>query len=392
MYNLPDGFVEFCQKLLQTPSLSGEEGEVADIIKCKMKQLNYDEVWSDSVGNVIGLIKGDSAKPSVCFTAHMDHVDPGEENSWEYPPYSGAIADGYIHGRGASDLKGVGATQIYIPILLQRFNINHGDIYIVQVVQEEKGGLGSLYLDSEIKNSIDYAINGEPSSNKIKIGHKGRIELIVEIKGKSVHASIPDQGKNPLFFAASFLSKLEKLPMIEWCGEHSTVSPTICLTDQQSSNVIPGKCTITLDWRNEPGENEEQIIDKMQELLPKDSNVRVAEYKLKTYTGLVYNMKRNRLPYSIERNHPLVIETTQAVSTTLHRQVEVSRWPFATDCGIFMEAGIPIIGFSPGEETYIHTNRERISLKLIREAMECYPSIISHICRLPKRNLYRGSK
>ncbi len=378
-------FVEFCQALIQTPSPSGEEDKVASIVQEKMKQLSYDDVWIDRVGNVIGLIRGDRDRPSVCFTAHMDHVDPGDETEWEYPPYSGAIADGYIHGRGASDLKGPLATQVYIPELLKLYSVRHGDLYVIEVVQEEVGGLGSRYLDESVKDSLDYVINGEPTSNMLKIGHRGRIELVVRLKGKSVHASMPGQDMNPIYDMAAFISKFRDLEMAIEGNEKSTATPTICRTDQKCSNVTPGKCELTIDWRNVPSESEGQVIDKIRSILPENAEFHVAEYRVKTYTNANFNMRRVRLPYSIERNSPFVIETEKAVKSTLNREVEVSRWPFSTDCGCFMDDGIPTIGFSPAEEKYVHTNRERISLKLIKEAMKCYPAIVSRVSKLEKR-------
>ena len=263
--------------------------------------------------------------------------------------------------------------------------MEHGDIYVVEVVQEEKGGLGSMYLDERVKNAIDYAINGEPSSNAIKIGHKGRVELVVTFKGRSAHASMPELGINPFYDTARFLLELKNLEMASKGLEKSTAVPTICRIDTQSSNIIPGRCELTVDWRTIPGELEAQVLDKVKSLLPKNAEVRVSEYELKTYTGLTFTMKRSRTPFSIDKNHPLVRETAKAVRSTLKREVDISRWPFATDCGCFMEAGVPIIGFSPAEEKYAHTTKERISLQLISEAMECYPAIISNLSKLEKR-------
>jgi putative selenium metabolism hydrolase len=208
--------INFCQRLIQTPSLSGEEEIVAQLIKEEMKRLRYDDVWTDQVGNVIGLLKGDRDKPSICFTGHMDTVPLGVESGWEYPPYSGTIAEGYLHGRGACDMKGPLATQVYIPAILRGSNVKHGDIYVIEVIQEEQGGLGSKYLDENIKKRIDYAINGEPTSTMINTGQRGRAQLAVTFKGKSAHSSSPWLGKNPFYDMANFLLKLDSLEMVSY--------------------------------------------------------------------------------------------------------------------------------------------------------------------------------
>jgi succinyl-diaminopimelate desuccinylase len=365
--------------------VSGKEQEVAQLIKEEMKKLGYDEVGTDRLGNVIGLVRGNKSKPSICFTAHMDTVPPGDESKWEYPPYSGTIADGYIHGRGAGDVKGPVATQVYIPALLRDFPVEHGDLYVLPVVQEEVGGLGSKYLDEDLLKKIDYAICGEATANQIHIGQRGRTELMVAFKGKSAHASRPWLGINPFYEMAGFISRLPDLKMAGFGEAKTTVVPTKCATDTETSNIIPGECRLTLDWRDVPGETEAQILQKLKDLLPENGTVEIAEYKLKTYTGLTLPMKRRKAPFLMERGHPLVEAVSQAIRGKLHRNVELRWWEGATDCGYFSDAGIPIVGFSPAEQELSHTSREKISLKMIQEAFSCYPAIIANISRLEKR-------
>jgi acetylornithine deacetylase/succinyl-diaminopimelate desuccinylase-like protein len=149
--------------------------------------------------------------------------------------------------------------------------------------------------------------------------------------------------------------------------------------------MIPGECRLTLDWRDVPGEPEDKIIGKIRSILPENGDVHVEKYDLTTYKGVTVPMKRRKLPFSIDQSHPLVKATAEAIRSVLNRPVEIRWWDGATDCGFFMEAGIPILGFSPAEIEYAHTNRERISLKLMKEAMECYPAIIASISKLEKR-------
>ncbi|HDM76083.1 MAG TPA: M20/M25/M40 family metallo-hydrolase [Deltaproteobacteria bacterium] len=380
--------VSFCQALIRTPSPSGQEGEVAELIQGKMEELPYDMVWRDRVGNIIGFCEGDPNKPSICFTAHMDHVDPGDERDWEYPPYSGVVANGYIHGRGASDLKGPAATQIYIPEILNRLHIKHGDLYIIQVVHEETGGLGSMLIDNDVKQRIDYAINGEPTSNMVCTGHRGRVEVIVTFKGMPMHASIAKSAGNPLYSLGEFLVRLRNLNMETDGVETSSAAPTKCQTGQNSSNVTPSECKLVIDWRNVPGEDENQVLEKLKGILPVGATATIAEYELRTYTGLTFKLKRVRAPFFINNDHPFVQAVVQAVKETLKRPVRVTRWSCATDCGYFMDAGIPIVGFSPAEMKYMHTTRDRISLTLMKEALECYPIIISYVSKLPKRRKF----
>ena len=75
--------IAFLQKLVQTPSISGQEKEVASLIVKEMERLAYDEVFTDSMGNVVGIIKGGGHGENIMFNGHMDHVDPGRLEAWE---------------------------------------------------------------------------------------------------------------------------------------------------------------------------------------------------------------------------------------------------------------------------------------------------------------------
>ena len=169
--------VAFARRLIQTPSLPGEEGEVAHLVAREMEALGYDEVRVDEAGNVIGRIRPtaplgaggqglgnwtrtqtptpdpqpltprEAKRRSIMFNTHMDHVDVGDLLRWPHPPYAATVLDGEIWGRGASDLKGPLAAQVYAGALLKKTSLSlANDVYVVGVVQEEIGGLGSMVL------------------------------------------------------------------------------------------------------------------------------------------------------------------------------------------------------------------------------------------------------
>ncbi|MBI5166671.1 MAG: M20/M25/M40 family metallo-hydrolase, partial [candidate division NC10 bacterium] len=140
--------VAFARRLIQTPRPSGDEGEVAKVVSREMERLGYDRVFHDEAGNVVGLIRGRCAGGSVMFNTHLDHVDPGRRELWKYDPYGAAIADGYIHGRGASDVKGAIASQVYGVALVKALGLPIlGNVLVTAVVQEEMAeGIGIKYL------------------------------------------------------------------------------------------------------------------------------------------------------------------------------------------------------------------------------------------------------
>ncbi len=392
-----DEMVEFARRLIQTPSLPGYEGAVAGLVEEEMRRLGYDQVWRDRAGNVVGLIKatagvasvanGATAPPaprSIMFNAHMDHVDVGDVSNWPYPPYDATVADGAIWGRGASDLKGPLACQIHAIAALKRLERPlPNDCYVSAVVQEEVGGLGAIELVKTVHT--DYCVLGEPTTNTLMRGHRGRVELRITFTGRSVHASVPQQGLNPLYSLGRFLQLLELQPMQSDPNQPglgpSSVAPTLLYTDQTSSNVTPSEVTLHLDWRNVPSESVEQIVAKVQSMVQKSvadgcvAKVEPLPRLLTSYTGVEKAIGAVSPPFGVAEDHPLVVNGKRVLEAALGRNVPVGLWRFATDGGHFVNSGTPCIGFSPAWAEVIHTVEERISIELMVEAYAGYMAL-----------------
>jgi len=363
--------VEFCQALIRIPSLPGEEGALARLIADRMTELGYDKVWRDEIGNVIGLIRGHARHPAVMFTAHMDHVDVGDPALWPHNPYSGVVEGGYVWGRGASDAKGAIATQVLLPLVLKERPV--ADVYVAEVVLEEKGGAGTRHLVNQLQP--DVVIIGEATKNQLCLGHRGRVEVIATAVGKAVHASQPHLGKNPHYLLAEFLLRLRDLPMLEKPPFKATVAPTLYFTDQQSANVVPAKAWVHLDWRTVPGETPEAVLRRLQKIGP-ELSFSIPVEELTSYTGMRIRMKKVRAPYLLNAQHPVVSKIKRVLEMELGRKVEINYWHFVTDAGYFAEQGIPVIGYSPCEEELAHTYQDRVSISLMEEALASYPALI----------------
>ena len=167
----PSDCVEFLQRLIQTESMSGEEGAIATLVAEEMTRLGYEEVRIDEAGNVIGVIRGRGEAPSVMFNTHLDHVDVGDPTAWPHPPFGGEIADGRVWGRGAVDIKGPLAAQVYGIARLKDAGPPPGDVYVTGVVQEEVGGLGARYLAERLRT--DLVLIGEPQQQPASAGTPG---------------------------------------------------------------------------------------------------------------------------------------------------------------------------------------------------------------------------
>jgi succinyl-diaminopimelate desuccinylase len=391
-----DELVEFARHLIQIPSLSGQEGAIAAAVQEEMQRLGYDEVGTDTAGNVIGLIRGRSGGRSIMLHTHLDHVSPGDAALWIDPPYSAAMRDGAIYGRGAVDIKGSMASQVYVARLLRDASLRPaGDLYVVGAVQEEIGGLGTKHLVQSVRT--DYAVVGEPSSNTLRLGHRGRLGLIAEVRGRAAHASAPNLGINPHYALAAFLLRLQELPMRqqELFGG-SSVAPTLYSTDNASSNVIPSTARVFLDWRNVPAESPDDVLSLLRLLLQAElpegalAEVRLDSDHFTTYTGVEDTLSAIVPSYMIDEDDQLVRTAQRTLEKLLRRPFLPGIWRFATDGGRLFASGIPTIGFGPGDETQAHMANEHIEVAQLVEALAANAALVLALGTASSGNSTRG--
>ena len=289
-----DDIVHTASELIQRNSQSLHEGEVAAYVQEKMKELGYDKVEVDRYGNVFGTMKGTGGGSSVMLNCHMDVVYEGDESLWPYPPYSGAIAEGRVWGRGASDTKGTMAIQIYVPFLLKEAGLlPKGDIITAAVISEEIAGYGAMVHTQENRMLTDYAIVGEATENDIAIGSRGRCCGVITITGKSCHASIPHVGHNPFDFLAQLLPELQKVPMgSDGLFGSSTMSCTRITSSEEGTNIIPNEIVLYVDYRQSGDDTPEEVQRKLEAAIANchvDGVTAKAEllyFPLTTYTGV----------------------------------------------------------------------------------------------------------
>jgi succinyl-diaminopimelate desuccinylase len=372
--------IAFAQKLVRTPSLSGQEGEVASLIRSEMEHLGYDEVWVDEAGNVVGYLPGGKG-PSLMLNGHMDHVDSGDPARWAYPPFGGEIHDGDLWGRGTVDMKGGLAAMVYAGGVVKKSGIiPPGDLYVSGVVQEEVGGLGARHLSRTLP--VARAIVGESSGNHLRRGHRGRLELRAHFEGRSVHASMPYLGINPHLSMARFVENLDHLAMAtDPVYGPSTVAPTCVSSEPHSTNVTPSALHLVLDWRNIPGESTEEVAAKLEALLKQslargcEGGIEVSDRNLVTYTGMEMKYPDAFPSYTTAADHPWLLAAQKTLAEALQREVEVGTWRFATDGGHFAAAGSTVIGFGPGNDAVVHTVEERLPINELVESAVGYAAL-----------------
>lgn len=381
-----DAMLAFAQELIRIPSPSGAEGAVAARVVAEMHALGYDDAWTDEVGNAVGLIRGSGGGSTVMLCCHMDVVDAGDPSSWEFGPYDAVVAGGFLHGRGAMDIKGPLAVQTHAASAFAG-GVLPGDLIVVHTVYEERAGWGIEHFLTTTSARPDVVVIGEATHGDLCIGHRGRAEVIVEIRGVAGHASAPERARNaldplPAVLDAlnDFATTLDADPVLG----RSTFVPTGVVAEPASPNVIPDSVRVIVDWRVLPGVDADAALDAVRSRLARlpladgfALDVRYSAVTQTTYTGREMSRRLFTPAYRLDESHPVVVRARDAIGRASGRPPLVRTWTFATDggqaCGVH---GIPTIGYGPGEERYAHTNRERIALDELRAVFEVYPQLI----------------
>ncbi len=230
--------IAFTQELVRLNSTSGQEGAVARLIAAKLGSMDFDEIFMDNYGSVIGIRAGLKPGPRVLFDAHMDVVPVNNPESWSCDPFGGDQRDGKIWGRGATDIKGGLAGMVMALGRLPREAFS-GALILSATVGE--GLIEGAALQKVIERTHpDGVVIIEPSQCRLGTAQKGRTGFWIKVAGRPAHTSHPEEGENAIYRAAEMLQRLRKitLPIDARLGEG------VMELIEISSRPFPGECTV----------------------------------------------------------------------------------------------------------------------------------------------------
>ncbi len=379
--------VAFLQDLVRIPSPSTQEETLARRIVQEMERLGLRDVRIDRIGNVVGWV-GQSDSPVLMLNGHMDTIAVSEPTAWQYDPFGGVLEGRRLYGLGACDMKGGLASMVYGAYLLRRLNLPaRGRVVVACVVQEEPcEGLGSRVLIEEEGVRPDWVVIAEPTDMDISRGQRGRMELEVTVHGRTAHASRPDLGENAIYAAARLVFGLELLA--GQLGNDPFLGPgTLAVTEIRSQagsrNAIPDRCTLVIDRRLTLGETEAMALAEIHRVITREgvrADVQVAEFSASSYTGYAGRMRKVYPSWVIDENHLLVQALVRAVRARTGHRPAIGYWAFSTEgaytAGI---AGIPTVGFGPGDPARAHTADEWVNVDDVCTAAEVYAQLAAEL-------------
>ncbi len=373
----------FAADLVRIQSYSGQEEPLARSIASRMEALGFDQVQIDRWGNVVGRMgQGERA---ILFDSHMDTVTVTDAEHWQAPPFSGAIAGGWLWGRGAVDMKSGLAASVYAAALARSQGLLEGKtVYVSGTVDEEYcDGEGLQHVLEALPQLPAYAVVCEPSSNLITTGHKGKAQVIIRTQGVSAHGSAPEKGVNAVYEMAEIIQRVERLnlELAQRGGRRGTLVLSQISSQGVSLNAVPSACEIYLDRRTVVGETDETIRREMERLTAgKNAAWELGVLRRTTWTGEAITYQPLHTAWEIGLEHPLARAFIQACSVVQGAAPQAfDYWDFSTNAVATVRAGIPTIGFGPGEHKLAHMRDERCPVEQVVEACAVYARVIGEL-------------
>ncbi len=381
-----DNVVKLCQQLIKTKSYSGGEGALAEVLKRYLTAHDF-EVITDDYGNVIGHLKGKRPGKRILFDGHIDTVPVGDASDWTFDPFAAAISENRIYGRGASDMKGAVAAMICGAVNFTQACDGDfaGDIYISCVVHEECfEGVAAQSVATIVRP--DVVVIGEASNLNVKIGQRGRAEIVLEVFGQPAHSANPEKGINAVYKICRVIERIQKLvPTV-----HPVLGKGILeLTDIKSApypgaSVVPEYCRATYDRRLLVGETRESVLAPLEALLADmttedetlKASVSYAVGEERCYTGNMIRGERFFPGWLFDADAPHVKSALRELNAMGFEPI-VTQYNFCTNGSYYAgHAGIPTIGLGPSDESLAHTVDEYIDIEQLTGAAECYFAVM----------------
>jgi succinyl-diaminopimelate desuccinylase len=332
-------------ELVDVPSVSREEGRLADLVEAELRQHERLDV-SRVDDNVVA--RTDLGRPMrLVLAGHLDTVPPNGNAT--------AHVDGdVLWGVGSADMKGGLAVMLELARNLKRPAVDVSWIfYTGEEIEAVHNGLGHLFRDRPDLVAGDVAILGEPTGGAIEAGCQGTMRFRLTLTGRRAHTARAWKGRNAVHRAGEVLARLSRYqprrPVLDGC-EFREAMQAVGIEGGVSGNVVPDRVTISVNVRYAPdrtaGDAEAELRRLLEGAIGSEDELRVIDAAEAAPPGL---------------DHPMLVALRQRNGLDVRAKLG---W---TDVARFAAAGIPATNFGPGDAMLAHTAEEHVDRASLEE-------------------------
>lgn len=369
-----DMLVQLTQDLVRIRTINppGDEAKAATFVADWMKQNDMAAELvphaEDGRASVVGGLDGQGARRAVLFSGHLDTVPAGD--NWEHEVLAADIDDGKIWGLGTTDMKaGVAAMLVAMRAVKQSGATLKGNLLFAGTAGEEIESMGARELVREQRlDDVGFMVIGEPTANRVITAEKGVLWLELRAKGQTAHGSMPHLGVNAIAHMSRLLEALqaadipyETHPLL---GDFTMNIATI--EGGVKTNVVPDACRVTIDTRTVIGQDHQQIMDTVRQLIDRlcadDPTLHIEVRAI-----------NERIPLDIPFDDPYVQTFVRQRDLVTGDTSVPTAATFATDGSVFVPAyDAPMVICGPGLPEKAHQPNEYVEISRLIESARIY--------------------
>lgn len=327
------------KELINIPSDMGNEAKIADFLLTYLKKQNFLLREQKIEGNRRNILSTTGSEAKIILCTHMDTV----------PPYISASEDErYIYGRGACDAKGIMASMIWAAQDLKKEGVT--DFGLLFVVGEETDSIGAKKANS-LNIGSNFIIVGEPTENKLALGHKGVITFTMRAKGRQAHSAYPRLGESAI---EKLLDALQKIRTLNFGQDPVLGESTLNIGTIEGGiahNIIANSASAEVCIRNvQPSE---QILGRLKSVIKQEVKIKV-----------------------LNQSEPQRLFTVPGFDKVI--------LPYGTDIPYLKSLGKPLL-LGPGSGSDAHTESEKIEKSQLVEAVNIYKDLVKKLLSLGEK-------
>lgn len=323
----------------------------------------------------------------LILNSHADTVGAGDPSGWRFPPFSGTVADGHLHGLGAVDAKGCMFAFLGAFAVLRAAGVTlRRSVMLQSVVDEEAGGAG--VLDCIRRGyTAGAALVGEPTSLRVCPGSRGSMTLVLRVVGRGAHPGEGWRGVNAIHAAWRYVEALERLrDDLDRTRMHPLWAPLpvghvwnlMAVNSGPAGRSVPDRCEV----RYSVGAIGAERLTELQDVVAACvAGVTAADPWLIEHPPTIEWSPPSMEPAVIEPTHPAVAAMVAAGVDLGEDPVGVQAFSAASDGRHLMNSGgIPAINFGPGDLHRCHSPGEELPVAELRRAMTWIALFMARYC------------